>query len=86
MQAGQIRKLSLDCEVFDGKYKTKEHTYFKKSPNSSSVVIDPGLQITLQLSAKTKDHTNQVRIISIITRFNNNTDFFCFMQLGFVNG
>ena len=33
-----------------------------------------------------KDHTNQVRIISIITRFNNKTDFFCFMQLGFVTG
>ena len=33
-----------------------------------------------------KDHTNQVRIISIITRFNNNTHFFCFMQLGFVIG
>jgi hypothetical protein len=53
LQPAHSRKLSLDCEVFDGKYKTKEHTYFKKSPNSSSVVIDPGLQITLQLSAKT---------------------------------
>ena len=38
------------------------------------------------ISGKDKDHTNQVRIISIITRFNNNTDFFCFMQLGFVTG
>ena len=31
-----------------------------------------------------KDNTKQVRIISIITRFNNNTDFCCFMQLGCV--
>ena len=27
------------------------------------------------ISMKFKDHTKQVRIISIITRFNNNTDF-----------